>query len=318
MANSGAHTNGSQFFITHVPTQHLDNKHSVFGEVVEGMNVVNAIEKGDLIQAVTIIRKGKAAMAFDPAIAEKLIAERNKKLAEKNKKSIPHATTELDPAKIPDSDNAEAGEVSVDMLVVAYQGARTPKQNIFYDKSGAEKIAQKLTDYARRKGIKFSNLINQFTDLPQQSKLPLLSAKQTSLPDFLKPALKLGVGQISDPVDSPFGYLIFRRVLVELVTASHILITYEGALRATKKRDRKEARILAEQILKDLKRGKDFAELARGHSDGPSGPKGGDLGRFTRGQMVPEFDQAVFNLKPGEVSGVVETQFGYHIIKRIK
>ena len=73
---------------------------------------------------------------------------------------------------------------------------------------------------------------------------------------------------------------------------------------------------MAEKILKDLKNGIDFAELAHQHSDGPSGPKGGDLGRFTRGQMVPEFDQVVFNLELGEVSGVVETQFGYHIIKR--
>jgi len=89
-------------------------------------------------------------------------------------------------------------------------------------------------------------------------------------------------------------------------------------LRATKKRDRKDAKKLAEKILKELKDGTDFAELARQYSDGPSGPKGGDLGRFTRGQMVPEFDQAVFSLEPGAVSGVVETQFGYHIIKRIQ
>ena len=75
---------------------------------------------------------------------------------------------------------------------------------------------------------------------------------------------------------------------------------------------------MAEQILKELKSGKDFAELARQHSNGPSGPKGGDLGRFTRGQMDPEFDEAVFKLKPGAVSDIVETQFGYHIIKRMK
>ena len=318
MANSGPHTNGSQFFITHVPTPHLDNKHSVFGEVFEGMNVVNSIKKGDLIQEVTIIRKGGDARGFDPAIAEKLIQERNKKLAAKNKKNIPQVTTEFDPAKIPHSDNTEAAEVSIEMLVVAFQGARTPKKNLFYDKSGAEEIAKKLTDLARRKNINFTELINQFTDLPQQSKLPLLSANQTNLPEFLKPALKLGIGQISDPVDSPFGYLIFHRVSVEIVSAKHILITFDGALRATKKREKKEARKLAEQILEDLKKGKVFAKLARTYSDGPSGPKGGNLGRFTRGQMVPEFDQAVFNLNPGEVSGVVETQFGYHIIKRVK
>ncbi|MBC8259171.1 MAG: peptidyl-prolyl cis-trans isomerase [SAR324 cluster bacterium] len=105
---------------------------------------------------------------------------------------------------------------------------------------------------------------------------------------------------------------------MEAVTASHILITFEGSLRATSKRDRKEARKLAEKILQDLQSGQDFAEMARQHSDGPSGPKGGDLGRFVRGQMVPEFDQVVFELAPGTVSEIVETQFGFHIIKRIK
>ena len=70
--------------------------------------------------------------------------------------------------------------------------------------------------------------------------------------------------------------------------------------------------------MKELKSGRDFAELARKHSDGPSGPKGGKLGRFERGQMVPEFDQAVFGLETGAISEVVETKFGYHIIKRTK
>ncbi|GIT72071.1 MAG: hypothetical protein Ct9H300mP28_18850 [Pseudomonadota bacterium] len=64
-----------------------------------------------------------------------------------------------------------------------------------------------------------------------------------------------------------------------------------------KDRDRRDARKLAEKILKELKSGRDFAKLARKHSDGPSGPKGGELGRFERGQMVPEFDQAFFGLK---------------------
>ena len=59
-----------------------------------------------------------------------------------------------------------------------------------------------------------------------------------------------------------------------------------------------------------------FAALARQYSEGPSAPRGGDLGQWPRGRMVPPFDQAVIRLKVGQVSGAVETKFGYHVILR--
>ena len=65
-----------------------------------------------------------------------------------------------------------------------------------------------------------------------------------------------------------------------------------------------------------LDAGSDFAELARSHSDCPSARKGGDLGSFGRGQMVPAFEKSAFEMTVGQVSDVVETDFGYHIIQR--
>jgi peptidyl-prolyl cis-trans isomerase C len=97
----------------------------------------------------------------------------------------------------------------------------------------------------------------------------------------------------------------------EQVQASHILIKTEGMDDAKKA----EAKVKIEGILKDVKDGKDFAELAKTNSDCPSKERGGDLGLFGRSQMVKPFEDAAFGMKVGDVSDVVETQFGYHIIK---
>jgi len=101
----------------------------------------------------------------------------------------------------------------------------------------------------------------------------------------------------------------------ETVRASHILISADE--KATPE-ERKKAKEKAEGLLKRLKAGEDFAALAKAESVCPSATQGGDLGVFGRGQMVGPFEESVFALKPGEVSGLVETKFGYHIIKLIE
>ena len=101
-------------------------------------------------------------------------------------------------------------------------------------------------------------------------------------------------------------------VTEETIRARHILFKVDAAAGEDAKN---EARKKAEEVLEKARGGEDFAELAKAHSQGPSGPKGGDLGSFGRGKMVPPFEEAAFSLKPGEVSGLVETRFGYHIIK---
>ncbi len=115
----------------------------------------------------------------------------------------------------------------------------------------------------------------------------------------------------SPPVSTPAG---------RTIAASHLLIQYAGSKRArhTVTRTKIEASALIVQLLAKARAGADFSKLAARYSDGPSAPRGGQLGTFPRGRMVKPFDDAAFALAPGELSGVVETPFGFHIILRTR
>ena len=99
----------------------------------------------------------------------------------------------------------------------------------------------------------------------------------------------------------------------EQMRASHILLRVEQGAPPGQKQAQKAK---AEEILARARKGEDFGALAKQYSQDPgSAVRGGDLGYFGKGAMVPAFDSTAWALKPGEISGVVETQFGYHIVK---
>jgi len=106
----------------------------------------------------------------------------------------------------------------------------------------------------------------------------------------------------------------------ERISASHVLVAYKGSQRAKAAitRTKAEAQKRAEEIRAKATKGADFAELAREYSDDSSATKGGDLGSFGKTSMVKPFADAAFALKVGDVSDVVESEFGFHVIQRTK
>ncbi|MBP1852073.1 peptidylprolyl isomerase [Rhizobium halophytocola] len=115
----------------------------------------------------------------------------------------------------------------------------------------------------------------------------------------------------------------FKKHVIDGVTDDEVKARYEKEIASLPKQEEVHARHIlvktedeAKAIIKDLDAGKDFAEIAKEKSTDPSKSDGGDLGYFTKGRMVPEFEKAAFALKPGEYTKTpVKTQFGYHVIK---
>jgi len=218
----------------------------------------------------------------------------------------------------------EPEEYSTAHILVQYKGAKMAPPLIKRTKEEAKERADKVQQLASKPGANFAVLAEHYSDSPSKLRggviRPLMSGREPADYDnYLEAVAKLKVGEVSPVVETPFGFHVIKRLQLERIRASHILISYTDSEGTPKeKRTKWDAEKLAKQVLAKVK-GKDletFAKVARERSDCASADKGGDLGFFARGMMVPRFEQIAFGLKVGEISDVVETKFGYHIIRR--
>lgn len=229
------------------------------------------------------------------------------------------------------SEGAEVtGGVGVRAIFVAWKGAANASSEVTRTKEQARDRASMVANVAGMSGEHFTELVLKYSDRPpiKDGGGPgaLIERGNGLLPAKAEDAaFVLGVGQTSGPVETDQGYVIVQRTVApdggpEQISARHILVAYQGAQRAAADvtRTKEEARALATQILSDVRAGKNWDELWKQYSNEPGGQPGGSLGIFGRGQMVPAFEKAAFALKVDELSEVVETPFGFHVLQRTK
>ncbi|MDX8405602.1 MAG: peptidylprolyl isomerase [Mariprofundus sp.] len=179
-------------------------------------------------------------------------------------------------------------------------------------------------------GADFSSMVALYSESPDREQQGVMGwFMPGGISQRFSSALDLPVGDISDPVRSPSGYHIIKLVAerwqdpktsgvsYDEVHARHILLKLPSFADATTKAAiRKQAQAIANEL--QHASDEQFAARAKEASQGPSSVKGGDLGWFKKGAMVPAFEEAAFALQAGETSGAVESPFGYHIIRVVE
>ncbi|MGE5805307.1 MAG: peptidylprolyl isomerase [Ignavibacteria bacterium] len=181
-------------------------------------------------------------------------------------------------------------------------------------------LAQAVLDSIKN-GSSFEVMVKRYStdsySMPYGGDIYYITAGQVPV-EFETAAYKTPAGQVyPEVVKTRFGLHLVKvtekRERVPMVRASHILVDFRND---SSQIDTIQAKIKIDSVMQKIKMGEDFGKLAQLYSEDPgSKQKGGDLDYFERRRMVKEFDEAAFSLDSGEVSSVIKTNFGYHIIK---
>ncbi|MCC6873557.1 MAG: peptidylprolyl isomerase [Sandaracinaceae bacterium] len=220
----------------------------------------------------------------------------------------------------------EADEACARVIVVAWQGAEHAAPAVTRSEAEARARAESLHARVDASPESFADVARAESDAASSGPRGGLLGTYTRAdwPAAHEPirdaVFALSVGQVSQVVRAPYGWVVLRRCPVEKVHTRHILIRYAGARRAPEDvtRTREQARALAEQTrARATAPGADFAAVAREVSEDGSAENGGDIGVTGRGLLAEAYEGAAYALGPNEISQVVETDFGFHVIQRL-
>jgi len=211
---------------------------------------------------------------------------------------------------VPAEQQAEVDKQALNQLLAAellYQAASKMEVKDL-DKQIEAKLAQGRARFAKEE-----DFVKAIKDLEMDEKdLREYTRRDLIISKFVESTIVSKIKVTEEDVRAFYTQNPDKFTRSESVKASHILI---GVDEKATPEEKKKAAEKAGKLRKELAGGADFAALAKANSTCPSSQQGGDLGFFGKGQMVPAFETTAFALKPGEISDVVETQFGYHIIK---
>ena len=204
-------------------------------------------------------------------------------------------------------------------ILIAHSMAAAADPELDRTKEQAKAIADNLL-LQIKSGSEFDKLAREHSDDASRKRGGDLGVftKGIMHQTFEETVLALNIGQHSEVIETPFGFHLIERLPVIEVHVDHILVQWADLKRTVSERSREEAVLIAQQALAELHAGKPFPKVAKKFSDGPFGSRGGNLGWFQKGQMVPQFDDIAFALQPGEISEIVESAHGFHIIRRIE
>ncbi|MEN9787876.1 MAG: Chaperone SurA precursor [Pseudomonadota bacterium] len=205
-------------------------------------------------------------------------------------------------------------------VLVAWRGASQARPEISRTRDEARARAEEALRQVRA-GEPFDRVARTTSDDPSASWGGDLGSFEPGVmaTAFESAVAALPIGGLGGPVETPYGFHVVERLPVRDIRARHLVVTWKDAERAPASvtRTRDEARAMLAAAVAALDAGEPWDSVVARTSDGPSRETGGDLGWFTRGQLMPLLDDAVFDLAPGAHTAILETPRGFHVLQRV-